>query len=1051
MSKINTKPGKIWLMLSIGMLFGASTAHAATTLSIPQVPLQTGSDVPINLMFVIDDSGSMARGYLPDGISGVCGGSTSVERRARGRSPDYNKAYFDPDEVYIVPPKADGTLYPTPTLGGAWKDGYAGTGFANLKTKFRATWGNNTTSYCGAEGAADYYLYDATECTDPDPEDYQCYKRYIVDEQSVEIQNKFAIWYSYYRTRKMASLAGIGRAFATLPESTRVGYGALNNRPVDRGVREFLGTDRADFFSWLYGQPDTNKGTPLRGALKKVGEYYKTNEPYLTRPLDDDSGLVSCRQNFAILMSDGGWNESTSPAVGDVDGDDYANTLADVAYNYWKDDLRPEAGMPNNVPTSSAGDAEWQHMVTYTVGLGVEGVLKYDDVKDLKPDDSMWTDPGCWSGSACAELPGKVDDFIHAAVNGKGGFFSAKSPGEFATELTDTLNNIQLRTASATNLSATTTSLQEDNSVFQASFNTKSWTGDLVSRDVSDLTKVQWVANFPEEWQDRKIFTSRGKTKIDFSWDDLNTSEQTVLKSQQIVDYLRGNQDLEKTTDEPAGIFRERVSLLGDIANSSPVYVAESQNRNYQRYNWDESPSYQAFVKATKTRAPRVYIGANDGMLHSFNADASAANAGIETFAYVPQAMLASGSSLADFASLDYEHRFFVDGSPTVADVYFDGSWRSVLVSTLGRGGEWMFALDVTDPTAVKVLWDIKLPELGIMPHKPIITRLNNGHWSVVTGYGYNNSTDKSGLLVIDLQSGDVVKKLETPVTVSTGLGQIEGWDQNKNGNIDWIFAGDIDGNIWKFDLSGASDGSWAVAYSGTPLFVARDAALNRQPITGGITLQSHPDTAELWVFFGTGKFIESGDSINDDIQSWYGIKDGATISNRSQLVSRTMSNVTYENPVTSEIRTSRTVPVAAPNDMDGKRGWVMDLPDTRERIISKPRFVGGNLVMNTTIPDTDLCNPQGDGWIMAIDPFKGARLKYHFFDLSRDDNFDANDGVGPADDIASGLRFSGMPGEPVFVGDEMLVGDSRVAIDSSRVNLQIRRGRLSWREMINQ
>jgi type IV pilus assembly protein PilY1 len=134
---------------------------------------------------------------------------------------------------------------------------------------------------------------------------------------------------------------------------------------------------------------------------------------------------------------------------------------------------------------------------------------------------------------------------------------------------------------------------------------------------------------------------------------------------------------------------------------------------------------------------------------------------------------------------------------------------------------------------------------------------------------------------------------------------------------------------------------------------------------------------------------------------------------------------------------------------MDGKRGWVMDLVDSRERITSKPRFIGGNLVMNTIIPDTDLCNPQGDGWIMAVDPFKGSRLNYHFFDLSRDDEFQDSDAL-PEGEAASGVKFDGMPGEPVFVGDEMIVGDSRVAIDSSRVNIQIRRGRLSWRELIN-
>ncbi|GAA0558680.1 PilC/PilY family type IV pilus protein [Rheinheimera aquimaris] len=1031
------------IVFSSGLYFGVACGVAAADLTIPDVPLQTGSDVPVNLMFVLDDSGSMARSYLPDGIKGVCADGSDTSKRALGRSPDYNKAYFNPAETYVVPPQANGNPFSTPTFTSAWKDGYAKSGSVNLKTSFRATW-ENSSDYCGSSGEADYYLYDKTQCTSNDPEDYRCYKRYKVADQSTTIQNNFAIWYSYYRDRKMAARAGIGRAFSTLPESMRVGYGAINNNPVKRGVLAFAGTPRSNFFTWLYGE-GASGSTPLRGALKKVGDYYKTDEPYLTVPTDDNSGLVSCRQNFAILMSDGGWNESTSPGVGNSDGDGYSNTLADVAYEYWKKDLR--ADLKDNVPTPTASDADWQHMVTYTVGLGVEGDLVYNTVKNWEPNASGWTNPGC---STCADDPGKVDDFIHAAVNGKGGFFSAKSPTEFATELTDTLKNLQLRTASATNLSATTTSLQEDNSVFQASFNTKSWTGDLVSRDVDDLTKVQWSANFPV-WNTRKIYTSRNNTMIPFAWAQLNGSEQTVLGSADVVDYLRGNRSKEKTTANPAGIFRERVSLLGDIAHSSPLYVAAPQNRNYQRYNWTGASSYVKFLSDHKNRAPVIYIGANDGMLHGFNADAGSATKGQETFAYVPRKFVSSGSKLATFASLDYEHKFFVDGSPTVNDVYINGAWRSVLITTLGRGGNSIIALDVTNPADVKLLWDLTVPEIGLVTSKPVITRLNGDRWAAVLPYGYNNSTGKNGLLVIDIEkaASEPVVKIETPAS-SNGLGQIEGWDANGNGNTDWFFAGDLNGNIWKFDLSGASTSSWKVDYGNTPLFIAKDKSGKAQPITGGLTLSSHPETAQLWVFFGTGKFLESGDSINSDTQSWYGITDGSLIGSRSQLVDRTMTNVSYTNPDTGEVREGRSVPIAGVNDLNGKRGWVMDLVDDRERITSKPRLVGSNLVMNTIIPDVDLCNPLGDGWIMAIDPFSGGRLKYHFFDLSRDDKFEDSDAL-PENVAASGVKFQGMPGEPVFVGDEMLVGDSRVAIDKGRVNLQIKRGRLSWREVINQ
>ncbi|MBV2129452.1 pilus assembly protein [Arsukibacterium indicum] len=1051
MSRFNIVPGHSLLLLSFGVLFGVSTAHAATTLAIPQVPLQTGSDVPPNILFMLDDSGSMAWSYMPDSISGLCNNSTNVTNRARGRSPDINKAYFDPDITYNPPLRANGTVYPNASFTAARFNGYdSGSSVVNLSTSFRATWhyqDGGSDAYCGNAGAADYYLFDTTLCSDPN--NNSCYRRYLVADQSEAIKQNFANWYSYYRSRLMLSKAGIGTAFQTLPERIRVGYGRLNRNPeVERGVRAFEGTAKSQFYNWLYGRPDTTSGTPLKSTLQAAGDYYKTNEPYRAEPENTSSGLVSCRQNFTVLMTDGFYTNQ-SRGFSDSDGDGHSDTLADIAHYYWKTDLRLD--LANNVPSGTLDPADWQHMVTYGVGLGVDGTItNVEDAKKWPINDSRWPKPD--------SNPRKIDDLLHAGVNSRGGFFSARDPETFNKELTNTLRNIVNRVASASNLAATTTSLQEDNSVFQASFNTSSWSGDLVSRDV-ETTNVQWTANFPE-WSGRNILTSRGAganpSSFAFNWGNLSTTEKSALNNEDTVNYLRGSRAKEKSGSNPTGIFRERTSLLGDIAHSSPVYVGAAQNRNYQRYTgWGEASSYQTYLTSTKSRAPRVLVGANDGMLHAFNADASSDTAGIETFAYVPQAMLKPAARLADFASQDYEHRFYTDGSPTVADVFFNGSWRTVLVSTLGRGGDWMFALDITDPTAVTVLWDIQIPELGLMPHKPVITRLNNGRWSVVTGYGYNNTAGKSGLLVVDVEKGaDMpVIKLQTSATDSYGLGQVEGWDQNKDGNIDWIFAGDINGNVWKFDLSSSSASSWNVAYGGSPLFVAKDNTGKRQPITGGVTLESHPETAELWVFFGTGKFIETGDSVNADQQSWYGLKDGAEISNRSQLVSRTMTNVDYVNPDTGETRSGRSLPYVPGNDMDGKRGWVMDLVDTRERITSKPQVIGGNLVMNSIIPDTDLCNPQGDGWIMAVDPFKGTRLNYHFFDLSRDDKFLDSDGLVNGD-AASGVKFDGMPGEPVLFteGDSstLIFGDSNVGLNREPANLRIRRGRLSWRELIN-
>lgn len=1054
------------LCLLASFNLGVTISVSANTLAIPDVPLQTGSDVPPNIMFILDNSLSMSLEHMPDEISWGWRVSTS----GRGDSAinrwyyssRVNTIYYDPTKTYSIPV---GASY-EPSYTSARLDGLTSntTTTNNLSNRFVLEYDEWNSTYSGyvAQGSLNfttggfYFQYDETlSGCNSNERNNSCYRYVSVNSASEAQKQNFAIWYSYYRSRLLLSRSAIMDAFSTLPENVRVGYTAINNASVVSDVREFSGVGRTNFMNWLrnYGTGSLSSWTPLRGALRTVGNYYSDDKPYRVDPSRNTSAsnpIVSCRQNFAILMTDGAWNQDATLNIGgDIDGDQKSNTLADVARYYYINDLRP--AITNNVPKRKSTSPNWQHMVTFGVGLGVDGTLDPKVARNYLPNDTRWPSPFSAPNNNTL-LKHKTDDLLHASVNSDGGFFSAKDPATFSAELKEALKGIIERVASASNIAATSTSLREENSVFQASFDTTNWSGNLVSRDTKDLS-IQWSANFAP-WADRPIFTSRTEggttTKFAFTWANLNSSEKTALESANIVNYLKGD----RANEKPTGTLRQRVSLLGDIAHSSPVYVGAPQNRNYQRYGWDGASTYTAFLAAKKNRAPMVYVGANDGMLHGFDANPSSSTKGRELFAYVPQRMLTASAQLASFAKETYAHRFYVDGSPTVGDVFINGAWRSVLVTTLGRGGNSIFALDVTDPANISLLWDLSIPELGIMTAKPVITRLNNGRWAAVMPYGYNNSTSKNGLLIVDIANGTTTAKLEVPAA-GGALGQPEGWDMDRNGNTDWFFAGDLKGNVWKFDLANALPGSWRVAYSNTPLFTAKDTTNKAQPITGGITLSSHPQTGQLWLFFGTGKYLETGDSLNNDPQSWYGIVDGTTaISGRAELVRRTITNTTYTNGGVSE--QTRTVSAATTNDMVNKRGWFMDLIDTRERVTSKARIVGSNLIMNTIIPDSDLCNPQGDGWVMAIDPFSGSRLKYHLFDLSGDGEFTNSDGINsgttanPVIDVASGLRFEGMPGEPVFVGELMLVGDSRVAIDSRTVNLQLRRGRISWREEIN-
>lgn len=1119
-----------------GLLFGAASAHSA--IQISNVPLQTGSAVPPNVMFIIDDSGSMHWEITPDEFrgsayymfpraNGVYGAddytntvvsfrdesSTAAAERnfvATMRSFEVNKSYYNPEITYRPWVRADGSSFPPAPPAAAPHHPIRNVGTRNLTAdnSQSATWvtctvGASGSSSCSTSSQtrtffpAVYFQYNGgnrfarasytkveirptttsysgggrtnrTDCTGG------------VCTYAQEIQN-FANWYTYYRSRMLASQGGIGRAFVSQSERMRVGFGSLNaastnvdgvsTRTIIRGVRPFSGSDKDDFYSRLYTSNWPTSNTPLRRALDDAGRYFSRTDSRGPWGLNPGSGTeptldhITCRQSFTILMTDGYWNDAEATTAGaraNVDGstgplitgpnnlsfqyqprspfsDGHSNTLADVAMYYWNRDLRPD--LENRVPTSTINPAFWQHMVTFGVGLGVTGSVSpttaFNAISNLA--SVTWNNP--------TTNAAKLDDLLHAAVNGRGGFFTADNPDDFARRLEATLRAIQDRVASASNLAGTTTSTQADNFVFQGSFNSGEWSGALKAFNIDDTVVPVWEANFPA-WDSRNIFFGKRNNAgaAAFTTANVNADGNALSGNGDLIDYLRGDQTKE---EGESAQFRKRVSILGDIANSSPLYLANPVNRNFQRYNWTGASSYRDFLAEQQNRQPVVYVGANDGMLHGFNA-----TNGTEIMAYVPASVLTPAANLADYASTEYEHRYFVDGSPVAFDVYLGGSWKTILIGSLGRGGTGLFAIDVTSPTALAsanaaelVLWDKSFPELGITTSKPVVARLNNNKWAVVVGYGYNNSVNKAGLLVIDLETGEVLRKLDAGTALNNGTGQVEGWDANGDGITDWFFVGDLQGNIWKFDLSSNTAASWAVAYGGDPLFVATDKNGVRQPVTGGLTLSSDPKTGYLWVNFGTGRMLSEEDPLTSSLNTWYGIRDGSKITSRSEL---------QERKILGEQNNARVIELGAPNDMTTKRGWFIDLGDQRERIVNRPQLVGNAMVVNTIIPGDNLCNPQGSGWVMSVDPYTGSRLRYNFFDRNNDGIFDGNDsisipGVNNGElNVVSAIRFDGMPSEPVFFDNKMIVGLADTRIADVDVDLEFLRGRVSWRELSN-
>lgn len=447
--------------------------------------------------------------------------------------------------------------------------------------------------------------------------------------------------------------------------------------------------------------------------------------------------------------------------------------------------------------------------------------------------------------------------------------------------------------------------------------------------------------------------------------------------SEQMVNYLRGERGMEGTAKNVAP-FRRRTNILGDIINSTPVISTKRAN-----YGWAASTglpaaqrtAYTTFVAGKSTRTEHAFVGANDGMLHAFDDD------GDESFAYIPSGVLANMGLLAD---PEYQHRYYTDGNLTLSDAYVGGGWETLLVGAAGAGGRSVFGLNVSNPGAFDqndVLWEVNSqtdPDMGYVMGKPVIVPTDSGRWVAIYGNGYNSQNYNPVLFIVDVATGEVIKKLE-PVdgtTESNGLGNIAALDTDSDGLVDTVYGGDLQGNVWKFDIDGAET-AWSVALGGAPLFTAVDGSGNRQPITGSFEIAVGPGAGYM-LYFGTGRYFVNGDNsaaAGQPLQSLYGIWDNGTAlsTGRSTLVAQQITASAGAAPAT------RTV-TRNPVSYLANRGWYLDLvvgaatTATGERFISTPRIQSGKVYFPTYQPGfASDCVPGGKNWLYALDPLSGG------------------------------------------------------------------------------
>lgn len=633
-------------------------------------------------------------------------------------------------------------------------------------------------------------------------------------------------------------------------------------------------------------------------------------------------------------------------------------------------------------------------------------------------------------------------------------YFLVQNPLKLKQTLARAFDSIIERNASAGNVTSNSTSISTDTKVFQSRFNTARWSGDLWALPISEATGVSetpvWQASQVLPAPDsRNIVISSGGGGVDFLYSNLSSTDQAYLGGEDEVNYLRGARDNEVQNE---GTFRDRSasSVLGDIVHSSPFYEKSDDV---------------------------VYVGANDGMLHAFDAES-----GVELFAYIPSAAIPQlrNLTLPSYGSSSNPHQYFVDGDIDVSDESLTPG-KNYLVATLGLGGKGLFALDVSDPHSFSggdILWeyfDNTDNDLGFMLGRPVIAKMNNGSLAIIVGNGYNSTSANAVLYVFDLETGSLIKKFDTTVGGDNGMASPGVYDQDGDGKVDLIFAGDLKGNVWKLDVSSSDPADWDFAFitasTPEPLFVATDPAGVAQPITAQITMQLNTQITDanfgkLFLFFGTGAYFRAADPTDTQVQTWYGLIDGdsSIATSRSSGVYADLAerSIEAEAPITVTLPSGTAVTYdarsfAEPNsgDMAGKRGWYLDF-DTQsgERMVTSSRYyklAEPVLVASSIIPVDDACVPGGKGYINAIDPFTGARLALGFFDLNENDDFsDDMLGDSPIGGFDPGI---GMPSQPVIIGSRVVVGGSSSATASAPINLGVPplRGRFMWREIIQE
>lgn len=795
-------------------------------------------------------------------------------------------------------------------------------------------------------------------------------------------------------------------------------------------------TDLMNSFANILHKPDTHLVTEaaelaywisLQITRNGYRAFAKGNQVFILAP--PSAGELSATP---VIEAAGSFPYTVTP-FGEVTGAGRAtNTLADVAAWYFDNDLRTPAlgncGARDNlcentvpfVPGRRGGTH--QHMVTHTLGLGASGTLSYredydtattGDFQDIVRGKKDWPDP---IYSPAAE---RIDDLWHAAVNGGGRYFSARSPESLANALSTSLSAIRAATgAAAASASSSQEPAEGDNLLFSSRYRTLYWDGELEAKRIiladgslSDRTEWSAAAQLRQRVaaasDDRRIYvpSASGSTGLKkLSWDELSTDERKLFagctaaaefrfeqcaqlsdaeraqaSGKNLVDYLRGQFQYEDRPGNSLRLFRQREQVLGAPINAQPVFVGPPAFR-YADLNYGEFRD-----RVAANRPGSVYLAANDGMLHAFDAAT-----GRERWSFIPGAVLPKLWRLADNA-LSKNFQYLLDGTPVVGDICPRApessceaeDWRTILVAGLGAAGRELYALDITQADQPKLLWRVNADtqaQLGYVVGKPIVTKRRDGTWVVLIASGYNNVTPGSGhgvLFVLHAATGAVLKQIDTGAGSTNnpaGLSQLNAWVEGLLDNTaERVYGGDLLGNIWRFDINGTSGGSTTDA-----VLLARLVRRgNAQPITTRpeLSLIRVGNQSLPVISIGTGRYLGTSDVADKSIQSIYTFRDDLTDGGLGDL--RQRSSMVQKRLIPGDEAGKRGISNES-IDWFVNDGWYIDLDgqaDSGERVMLDPEQQLGMLSVISNVPDSNACRPRAESWSYAFNYINGSYL----------------------------------------------------------------------------